>query len=145
MKRIGILISFVIITLSVFAQTEIKTTITNLNLRNSPSDTGFIVTIIPKGTVIQINNSNQESNDWTQVSYKNKTGYVFSTYLVSSTSTQNSQPKYYKNSKGNTVQSPTYYDSAPEGASAECWDGTYSFSQSRRGTCSRHGGVKRWL
>lgn len=33
----------------------------------------------------------------------------------------------------------------PAGATAECWDGTYSFSQSRRGTCSHHGGVKRWL
>ena len=52
---------------------------------------------------------------------------------------------YYKNSKGEKVQSPTYYDSAPSGASAECNDGTYSFSRSRRGTCSRHGGVKRWL
>jgi hypothetical protein len=33
----------------------------------------------------------------------------------------------------------------PAGATAECNDGTYSFSSSRRGTCSHHGGVKRWL
>ena len=32
-----------------------------------------------------------------------------------------------------------------EGATAECQDGTFSYSQSRRGTCSHHGGVKRWL
>jgi hypothetical protein len=25
-----------------------------------------------------------------------------------------------------------------------CADGTYSFSQHRRGTCSHHGGVARW-
>jgi hypothetical protein len=31
------------------------------------------------------------------------------------------------------------------GATALCRDGTYSYSASRRGTCSRHGGVKEWL
>ena len=31
------------------------------------------------------------------------------------------------------------------GATAECRDGTYSYSAHRRGTCSHHGGVKRWL
>lgn len=51
----------------------------------------------------------------------------------------------YTNSAGTTVQSPTYYDSTPQGATAKCKDGTYSFSQSRRGTCSRHGGVAQWL
>jgi Protein of unknown function (DUF4236)/Protein of unknown function (DUF3761) len=33
----------------------------------------------------------------------------------------------------------------PAGASAVCRDGTYSYSRSRRGTCSHHGGVSRWL
>src|SRR5262249_26351548 len=32
-------------------------------------------------------------------------------------------------------------DTPPMGATAKCRDGTYSFSQSRRGTCSHHGGV----
>jgi Protein of unknown function (DUF3761)/Protein of unknown function (DUF1524) len=35
--------------------------------------------------------------------------------------------------------------SAPPGATAVCRDGTYSYSQHRSGTCSRHGGVARWL
>jgi Protein of unknown function (DUF3761) len=34
---------------------------------------------------------------------------------------------------------------APAGATAKCNDGTYSFSQHRRGTCSHHGGVAVWL
>src|SRR5215813_3853660 len=33
----------------------------------------------------------------------------------------------------------------PVGATAKCRDGTYTFSQSRRGTCSHHGGVAQWL
>jgi len=56
-------------------------------------------------------------------------------------------PNYYINSRGNTVQSPTKSPngSVPAGASARCGDGTYSYSQSRRGTCSHHGGVANWL
>jgi len=51
----------------------------------------------------------------------------------------------YINSQGNEVHSPAYSNSVPAGASAICGDGTYSFSQSRRGTCSHHGGVSSWL
>lgn len=32
----------------------------------------------------------------------------------------------------------------PDGTSAECADGTFSYSQHRRGTCSYHGGVSIW-
>ncbi len=35
--------------------------------------------------------------------------------------------------------------SDPTGATAQCKDGTYSHSQHRSGTCSRHGGVAKWL
>jgi hypothetical protein len=34
---------------------------------------------------------------------------------------------------------------APPGATALCRDGTYSYSKHHSGTCSHHGGVKRWL
>jgi hypothetical protein len=32
----------------------------------------------------------------------------------------------------------------PANATAVCKDGTLSYSQHRRGTCSHHGGVRRW-
>jgi hypothetical protein len=51
----------------------------------------------------------------------------------------------YVNSRGNCVRRPIRASRAPIGASAKCRDGTYSFSQSRRGTCSHHGGVAEWL
>ena len=51
----------------------------------------------------------------------------------------------YVNSKGETVKRPENCSTAPQGATAQCNDGTYSFSQSRRGTCSHHGGVAKWL
>ena len=62
-----------------------------------------------------------------------------------STTVQNPPPRYYINKDGQRVQSPTYYDKAPAGATAQCRDGTYSFSQHHQGTCSHHGGVAKWL
>jgi hypothetical protein len=48
----------------------------------------------------------------------------------------------YVNSNGNYVPSPS---SNPTGATAQCRDGSYSYSQHRSGTCSHHGGVASWL
>lgn len=56
-----------------------------------------------------------------------------------------SSSDYYKNSDGVMVHRPVQADSPPEGATAQCRDGSYSFSLHRRGTCSHHGGVARWL
>lgn len=47
---------------------------------------------------------------------------------------------HYRNVDGNCVLRPVS-GSAPPGATAKCVDGTYSSSQHRQGTCSRHGGV----
>lgn len=43
------------------------------------------------------------------------------------------------------TKQPKSETSGPAGATALCRDGTYSFSQHRRGTCSHHGGVEKWL
>jgi hypothetical protein len=63
---------------------------------------------------------------------------------------QQSQPKCtdngtYVNSQGKTVKRPENCSAAPQGATAQCRDGSYSFSQSRRGACSHHGGVAKWF
>ena len=54
---------------------------------------------------------------------------------------------HYVNKSGAAVHSPahTVTGQAPAGASAKCRDGTFSFSQHHRGTCSHHGGVASWL
>lgn len=52
----------------------------------------------------------------------------------------------YVNSVGEQKPSPVKTNGgAPAGATARCRDGSYSFSSSRSGTCSRHGGVAEWL
>lgn len=155
MKKITLIFLQLLLTITVFAQTY-KYTYTNLNLRSGPSTSYQVLTTIPAGTRVEM----AENCDcaWIKVYYNGKIGYVSSKYLSSrqtvnyqnqNTTTYqrntNSTVKYYTNSAGQKVQSPTYYNSAPAGATALCRDGTYSFSRNRRGTCSHHGGVAKWL
>jgi hypothetical protein len=52
---------------------------------------------------------------------------------------------HYVNSNGNCVLRPVQAATPPPGATAKCVDSTYSSSQHRQGTCSKHGGVAQWL
>lgn len=51
----------------------------------------------------------------------------------------------YTNRSGQPVPRPETCSSAPPGATAQCRDGTYSFSMHRSGTCSHHRGVAKWV
>lgn len=55
--------------------------------------------------------------------------------------------KGYKNKADRRVEKPIRVKGkqVPAGATAQCRDGSFSFGQNRRGTCSHHGGVARWL
>lgn len=62
----------------------------------------------------------------------------------------NCGPGYYENADGQCIPVPTSTgsnsSSPPPGATALCADGTWSFSQHVKGTCSQgHGGVQQWL
>jgi hypothetical protein len=52
---------------------------------------------------------------------------------------------YYRNNDGNCVHGPQQAAAPPSGATAQCKDGSYSFSQHRQGICSGHGGVTQRL
>ena len=157
MKKFAFLIFFLISILQVFAQNQVKTNSSNLNLRTSPEIGENVICVIPKDAILTVDFANQAYTEWLKINYNGLSGYVYSKYIVDpgfknnynkfdlNNNVSRTSVKYYTNSKGDKVQSPIYYSSPPEGATAECRDGTYSFSRSRRGTCSHHGGVKRWL
>lgn len=155
-KKLQLLFIFNFSVVILIAQTELKSTSVNINLRDKPQISNNVICVIPKSTLLSVDFSSQYPGDWIYVNYNGRIGYVYKRYLVSpkiksafssntDLSSPNSSIKYYINSKGEKVQSPTYYNEVPSGATAVCRDGTYSFSRSRRGTCSHHGGVKRWL
>lgn len=145
-KLLTLLAFFCAFTLN--AQEAVRYVTNNLNMRLQPNANSGVITVIPKGTAVTID----EDCDckWIPVSYNGYIGYVSTKYLsknkvASNKAIPTGPVNFYTNSRGNRVQSPTRYNKTPAGATALCRDGTYSFSQSRRGTCSHHGGVARWL
>ena len=149
MKKFVFIIVLVCTAFVSFAKGVVRTTTTDLSLRVDASATSRVILTIPQGTQVYL----QEDCDcvWVYVTYNGYCGYVYAQFLTKSvpatTTTAVAQEpiRHYTNSYGNTVQSPTRYNKAPAGATALCRDGSYSFSQSRRGTCSHHGGVAKWL
>ncbi len=149
MKKFVLIIVLVCAAFVSFAKGVVRTTTTDLSLRVDASASSRVILTIPQGTQVYL----QEDCDcvWVYVTYNGYCGYVYAQFLTKSvpatTTTAVAQEpiRHYTNSYGNTVQSPTRYNKAPAGATALCRDGSYSFSQSRRGTCSHHGGVAKWL
>lgn len=119
---------------------QVKQTSANVNLRTTPDISENVICTVPKGTIINIISDSNDFDSWTKISYNGKTGYINNNYIIDKSEGQNH--KYYINSDGEKVQSPTRYETTPAGATAICNDGTYSFNQNRKVTCSHHGGVK---
>lgn len=69
------------------------------------------------------------------------------TRSVTNGSTELVEQGTYVNRDGIVVHDPahTVSGAVPPGASAQCRDGSYSFSLHHSGTCSHHGGVSKWL
>ncbi len=155
MRPLFLLIFLLFTGKAVFAQDA--TAVTTAYMRTEASIASERKAIIPKGATVTLQDS---ADGWYVVNYNGKVGFVNAAYLRQTneetnvyqpTTKQvqsprnNGQKRYYTNVDGNRVQSPTKYDAAPEGATAVCRDGSYSFSRNHRGTCSHHGGVARWL
>lgn len=149
MKKV--LLFLLLATASIQVLSQHAVTISNANLRETPGAATKILLHIPKGSEVYIQDC---TVGWCKLTYKDLSGFVSSKLIrytiASSNESTNTlevykKVKHYTNVNGERVQSPTYYNTAPEGATAICQDGTYSFSRNRRGTCSHHGGVKKWL
>lgn len=161
MRNIPFIISILLfLSIGAFSQDVTKCLSANANLRTDSIIGDNIITVIPKGTCLTVDKTLFEAN-WIIVEYNGQQGFVNSSLFINiqveidkssasyidynNSNSSKSNSDYYINSKGEKVKSPTHSSSVPEGATAICNDGTYSYSQSRRGTCSHHGGVKQWL
>ena len=160
MRRLFLFCIFLVSLVQTYSQEA--TVNSNVNFRAESNPLAKRITIIPKGSAVIITDS---TNGWYQAIYSGITGFININYvhfnqdhdLKSSVNEDeynnsnlhqnntNSSVRFYRNIDGETAQSPTRYETVPIGATAVCRDGTYSFSRHRRGTCSHHGGVARWL
>jgi len=116
-----------------------------LRVRAQPLANAGVVTTLAAGRQLRLYSCR---DGWCRVAVDSRTGYALEEYLsaMPSVATAN-QGRGYVNSRGEWVPSPqqTQDNQPPAGATARCRDGTFSFSRSRSGTCSHHGGVAEWL
>lgn len=133
-----------------------------VHVRSSPSSRATVVATVPRGTAVTVGAC---AARWCEVwatsapegTLGRAHGFAAIRYLAQDRAEADnargvgSMPvgggRGYTNAAGDHVPSPaaTRDGRAPAGASAQCRDATWSFSASRRGTCSHHGGVARWL
>ena len=128
---------------SLSPQDTLAYTTASVRLREKPAATARALALLRQGTTVRLY---QCSDGWCNVGVYKLAGYVLEKFLTTAPQPI-AQGRGYINSQGQWVPSPTRTPDGqpPAGASAKCRDGTFSFSKSRRGTCSHHGGVAEWL
>lgn len=134
------LLSFFSIDSSAFT----KYVTTNISLRYEPNAKSYCMTVIPKGTAVTIDEDCD--CEWVPVEYNGFIGYISTQHL--SNKSVGKKSKYSRKAKHRTSRTSKRkrkINKRPYGATALCNDGTYSYSQTRRGTCSHHGGVAIWF
>lgn len=134
------------------------------NLRDRPSKSGDVVTTVNNGDLLTLiearpvgpwyrgRDSRSYSEGWI---HGNTISLLQTTESASTDAPSPERPRrtvppatsgrFYVNVDGVKAPSPVFSETKPAGATARCRDGSYSFSQHRRGTCSYHGGVAEWF
>src|SRR5437764_4557653 len=135
------LASIVLIVLAVTAGAATSRTTGQVKLHASPDARSATTATLPAGAIVEVSSC---SASWCRVTWQGRSGWASRRYLTSPT--QQKAGHGYRNSDGDWIPSPTQSPNGPpKGATAQCNDGTYSFSRHRSGTCSHHGGVRQWL
>lgn len=131
------------------------------NLRETPFgavirtvNNGDLLTLLdatPSGPWYRVRDNKSESQGWI---HGNTIALLQTTESSSASKIASQRPRLvsprgsgrsYVNVDGVRVPSPVFSETKPAGTTARCRDGSYSFSQHRRGTCSHHGGVAEWF
>lgn len=79
MKKLLLLFSILLFTISSFGQTKVTTAV--INFRSTPEMGNNIICRIPKGTEISLISGIIQCRHWIAIQYKGKIGFVYSTYL----------------------------------------------------------------
>jgi hypothetical protein len=151
-RRLLSILTFVLLAVPLAAQQRrvsgdtLAVTSATITIREKPFADARALAHVAAGTTVRLYTC---SGGWCGVRIQQLAGYALEEYLrlQPAVATPTSQGRGYVNSNGEWVPSPTRTADGqpPAGATAQCRDGTYSFSKNRRGTCSHHGGVVRWL
>jgi len=124
---------------------DTRVTVSRAQLHAAPRAGARVVAVVPAGVRLSV----ECSKSWCSTSWNGAAAWVAKRDL-SAPKGDRAKPERtgrgYINSDGKRIPSPQLSPAGPPaGATAQCNDGSYSFSTHRRGTCSHHGGVRRWL
>jgi uncharacterized protein YraI len=143
MTRIACMSIMLLMASAPLAAQDVRYATSTVRMRADASAQSAVVTTVARGSRIVVRAC---AVQWCWVQYGNRAGYVAEQYLAKGLRIVGTSKGRYVNSRGNSVPTPLMSTTGPPaGATARCHDGSYSFSQSRSGTCSHHGGVARWL
>ena len=115
----------------------------NANLRKTSDQNAEVVLELPQGTSVTVL---KQRGAWFLVQAASQQGWLHGNTikLLDKNQSEKSTPNY-SYSEPKPSYSPPARSVNPSGATARCRDGTLSYSASRRGTCSHHGGVAEWF
>jgi hypothetical protein len=123
-----------------------RVTVSRAALHAAPTAGSPVIAVVPAGVQLPVGSC---AKVWCATSWNGAQAWVARRDLGAAKSGQTAPKrtgKGYINSDGKRIPSPQMSPSGPpKGATAQCNDESYSFSTHRRGTCSHHGGVRRWL
>jgi uncharacterized protein YraI len=114
-------------------------------LRASPRARSATLATLASGEPVEVSAC---SATWCNAKWRGRDGWIArrDLTLLEKAPAQANSGRGYRSSDGHWVPSPQQSPNGPPpGASAQCNDWTYSFSRHHSGTCSHHGGVRRWL
>jgi uncharacterized protein YraI len=142
-RRMLVLFALLLTVTPTLSAQDYRYATSSVRMRADASTDSRVLTTVPSGRRVEVRACAVE---WCWVEYGGRTGYVAERYLSPAARVVRAASEGYRSALGNFVPSPKPGTAgAPPGATALCRDGTYSFSQSRSGTCSHHGGVAKWL
>src|SRR5262245_22321510 len=121
-----------------FRATAVYTT-TATWLRADPAPDARALALLPQSTAVRVGNCNA---GWCDAQFRSRSGFLPDRELALGPTLEPVDPgRGYVNVRGQWIPSPTWTGSGrpPAGATAQCADSSYSFSQSASGTCSHHG------
>jgi uncharacterized protein YraI len=142
-KRLVLLFGLLLAATSHLSAQDLRYATSSVRMRVDASIDSRVLATLPRGARVEVRACAVE---WCWIEYGGRTGYVAEKYLTTVARIVKGSNGGYVNALGNFVSSPkASTNGPPAGATARCRDGTYSFSRSRPGTCSHHGGVASWL